>query len=95
MQMDTRSPSKPRAGIRTYLVVFLGLAVITGVEIGLATVGLSRSFRAPIFVVLSLAKASLVAAFYMHLRSDSRFFTAIFVTPVVLILAVAVLFVIA
>jgi hypothetical protein len=31
----------------------------------------------------------------MHLRSDSRFFTAIFITPVILILAVAVLFVIA
>src|SRR3990172_525112 len=95
MQMETQSPSKPRAGIRTYLLVFLGLAVITGVEIGLATVGLSRSLRVPIFIVLSLVKASLVAAFYMHLRSDARFFTAIFITPVVLILAVEVLFVIA
>ena len=95
MQMDTRLSSKPGAGIRTYLLVFLGLAVITGVEIGLATVGLTRSLRLPIFVVLSLAKASLVAAFYMHLRSDSRFFTAIFITPVILILAVAALFIIA
>ena len=95
MQMEARSPSKSRAGIQIYLLVFLGLAVITGVEIALASVGLNRSLRVPIFVVLSLAKASLVAAFYMHLRTDSRFFTAIFITPVILILAVAVLFVIA
>jgi caa(3)-type oxidase subunit IV len=82
-------------GIRTYLLVFLGLALITAIELSLVTFGIARGVRAPILILLSLSKASLVAAFFMHLRSDSRLYLYVFVTPVVLILAAAILFTIA
>jgi caa(3)-type oxidase subunit IV len=82
-------------GIRTYLLVFLGLALITAIELSLVTFGIARGARAPILILLSLSKASLVAAFFMHLRSDSRLYLYVFVTPVVLILAAAILFTIA
>ncbi|HLC05695.1 MAG TPA: cytochrome C oxidase subunit IV family protein [Anaerolineales bacterium] len=95
MQSDARIPSRASVRIQTYLLVFLGLALVTAVELAIASLGLARSVRVPILVLLSLGKASLVAAFFMHLRSDSRLYLVIFITPVILILAVAILFVIA
>lgn len=87
--------TEPKSGIRTYLLVFLGLALITGIELALVSFGIARATRVPILVLLSLGKASLVAAFFMHLRSDSRLYLYVFITPVVLILAAAILFTIA
>ncbi len=94
MQSDALRPEFA-VGIRTYLLVFLGLALITAIELALVTFGIARGVRVPILVLLSLGKASLVAAFFMHLRSDSRLYLYVFVTPVVLILAAAILFTIA
>jgi caa(3)-type oxidase subunit IV len=94
MQSDALQ-SEPSFGIRTYLLVFLGLAIVTAVELAMVSFGLARSVRVPILVLLSLGKASLVAAFFMHLRSDSRMYLFIFITPVLLILAAAMLFTIA
>lgn len=94
MQSDAMSPSRSE-GIRTYLLVFIGLALVTAVELALASSGLARAIRTPILILLSLGKASLVAGFFMHLRSESRAYLVIFITPVFLILAAAVLFIIA
>lgn len=76
-----------------YVGVFFILAVITILEILLASpgAGLSGAIRTSVFLVLSLFKASLVAAFYMHLRGDSKLYTAIFSLPVVLLLLFAYL----
>jgi cytochrome c oxidase subunit IV len=95
MQTDDVLRSEPTVKIRTYLLVFLGLALITAFELALVSFGVARAERGPILVVSSLGKAALVAGFFMHLRSDSRLYLFIFVTPVVLILAAAILFTIA
>jgi caa(3)-type oxidase subunit IV len=94
MQSDAMSPARSE-GIRTYLVVFLGLALVTAIELALVSIGLARDIRVPILILLSLCKASLVAGFFMHLRTDSRAYLVIFITPVFLILAAAILFTIA
>jgi hypothetical protein len=44
-----------------------------------------------LFLALSLAKAALVAAFYMHLRRDNRVYTIIFLLPVLLFVTFALL----
>ncbi len=75
----------------TYFYVFLALAVITAVEIGLAGVGLTRGLLNTLFMLLSLLKAGLVAAFYMHLRQDARSYTYIFGLPAILLAVFAVL----
>ena len=79
-----------------YGIVFLILAVITAIEISLSSpaLGLSRGIVTTILLVLSLGKASLVAAFFMHLRSDNNFYTYIFILPTLLLLIVAYLMVI-
>jgi cytochrome c oxidase subunit IV len=56
-----------------YLVVFVVLAVLTVVELGVA---LSPAIPKPAVVValvtLAISKAALIALFYMHLRFETR-----------------------
>lgn len=76
-----------------YVGVFAVLAILTAIEVGVTYVNLPRL---PILIPLALAKATLVALFYMHLKSDRRVFSVIFVMGVLmgigLILSLAVLF---
>lgn len=82
-----------RRPLMLYVGIFFILAVITVAEVLLASpdAGLFGSVRTSVFLVLSLSKASLVAAFYMHLRSDSRLYMTVFLLPVVLLLLFAYL----
>jgi cytochrome c oxidase subunit 4 len=69
-----------------YTVVFGALGVATLVEVLLAE--LPRGFLTiPIMISLALVKAVLVVMYYMHLRSDSRIFTAVLLLPVLVALA--------
>lgn len=77
--------------VRTYLLVAAVLAVITAVEISVFYITVFARYLAPILIVLSAAKFSLVAMFFMHLKSDHRTFTGLFVGP----LAIAVLITVA
>ncbi len=70
--------------VRTYLVVGAVLAVITALEISVFYLTLFARVLAPILIVLSAAKFSLVVMFFMHLRSDHRAFTGLFVGPLVI-----------
>jgi cytochrome c oxidase subunit 4 len=45
-------------------------------------------FLAPLLIVLSAAKFSLVVMFFMHLRSDHRAFTGLFVGPLMIAIAI-------
>jgi cytochrome c oxidase subunit 4 len=64
----------PRSAGRTqYVVVFGLLGVLTLVELGLAaTSGVPRPAALTAFVAIALAKAALIALFYMHLRFETR-----------------------
>jgi cytochrome c oxidase subunit 4 len=79
-----------------YGVIFVILAAVTSIEVGLSSpdLNLTRSLRDLLLLALSLTKASLVAAFYMHLRKDSRLYTYVFVLPAILLLIFAYLLVI-
>lgn len=89
-------PETAHLPIRTYLVVAAVLAVITAVEISVFYITWLARFLVPILLVLSAAKFSLVVMFFMHLRSDSRVFTGLFVGPlgiaVAIVLALTALF---
>ena len=75
----------------TYALVFGVLVLLTAAEVGLTFLGMPRRLVTGLFLVMSLAKASLVAAFYMHLRDDSRLFSYIFIIPVILLAVFAVM----
>ena len=78
---------------RTYALVFAALASVTLVELLLSQPSISagRGALNSLFLLLSLTKASLVAAFFMHLRTDSRLYTYTLVLPLILLLIFAYL----
>lgn len=78
----------PTAG--TYLAVAGVLTIITLVEVGVFYVPAFQNVLAPILLVLSGTKFSLVVMFYMHLKSDHGLFTLIFTLPLLIAIGVAV-----
>lgn len=87
MERGSDTSTKEASAVRTYSLVFLALAIITALEIGLLqpALGLSKPVRTPWLILFSFTKASLVAAFYMHLRTDNRLYLYIFSLPVILL----------
>jgi cytochrome c oxidase subunit 4 len=77
-------------GVGTYLTVAAVLTIITLVEVGIFYVPAFKPVLAPILLLLSGTKFTLVVMFYMHLKSDHKLFTAIFTVPLLIALAVGV-----
>lgn len=75
----------------SYAVIFLGLVVLTGIELGISVLRILPPLSTVLYLLFSGLKVALVAAFYMHLRQDSRLYTAVFVLPVLLLLVFALL----
>ncbi len=97
MDSDTSKPiATSTSSARTYILVYLGLVIVTAFELFLLS-SLSpfgRGTVTPLFLLFMLIKAALVAAFYMHLRYDTRLYTFIFLVPVILLSVFAFLAVI-
>jgi caa(3)-type oxidase subunit IV len=71
-------------GVRTYLLVFAGLAILTLIEVAVSYI--TGEIRVPLLILLSAMKALLVILFFMHLRYDSRWYAFIFFAPLVLVI---------
>ena len=69
---------------RRYLHVFVWLAFLTALEIGLTYMPLPRFAIGTGLVLLAATKAALVAAYYMHLVHEKRTLAYIALTPAVL-----------
>lgn len=106
--MDAPSTSTEHArhpAPATYAKIGLFLFVLTALEVGLyegtygehaGALGASlQPFFVPLLLALSAVKFALVAMFYMHLKTDSRLFSGVFVFPLIIaavvILALVVL----
>ncbi len=76
--------------IATYLAIAAILTVITVVEVGVFYVPAFAVILAPVLIVLSAVKFTLVVMFYMHLKSDHRLFTMVFTLPLLIAGAVIV-----
>jgi cytochrome c oxidase subunit 4 len=73
-----------------YVQIAVILAIITGAEVAVWYQPSMRGILVPILLVLSAVKFSLVVSFYMHLRYDSKLFTAVFSGPLALAFAVVI-----
>jgi cytochrome c oxidase subunit 4 len=71
----------------TYMGIALLLGVITAAEVATYYVDLG-SLLGPILIVMMIAKFSIVAGWFMHLRFDSNLFTRVFVSGIVLAVGV-------
>jgi cytochrome c oxidase subunit 4 len=66
-----------------YLLVFLVLAVLTMMELGV--IYLPDYLHPVLLLSLSFIKATLVVLYFMHLKTDSRWFAFIFLAPFLLV----------
>ncbi len=85
---SSTEPHVGHPGQKEYVLIAVILAAITAAEVAVYYF-LQTAW---IFIPLSLAKFILVAMFFMHLKFDSRFFSAIFVTGIVVAVGVFVVF---
>jgi caa(3)-type oxidase subunit IV len=82
--VTTRDASHAGAGPRTYLVIAAILLVLTVMEVVVFYVPALARVLVPVLVFLAAAKFALVAMFYMHLRFEHRWYTYLFVFPLVI-----------
>jgi caa(3)-type oxidase subunit IV len=69
---------------RRYIQVFVWLAVLTALEIGIIYTPISHFAIGLMLVVLAATKAALVALFYMHLSVEKRTLAYVALTPALL-----------
>lgn len=72
---------KPLQKQPNYLGVFLILVLLTAIEVGVTYLPIPRI---PVLIPLAIAKASLVAMYFMHLKFDLRIFRFVFVAGVLM-----------
>jgi cytochrome c oxidase subunit IV len=65
-------------GAGEYVMVAFVLAFITAVEVAIYYIDLNRTTLVVSLLALSAVKFSMVAAFFMHLKFDTRVFTTFF-----------------
>ncbi len=92
MDMNHTVPTTERAHPTPakYTVIALILAVVTLVEVAIVYAKFLQPVLIPILLVLSAAKFTIVAMFFMHLRFDDRLFSVLFVGGLLLATAVII-----
>lgn len=76
-----------------YIGVWLGLAILTGVELGVAFLPWSKTTVILLLLMLAVWKALMVALYFMHLRFETNRIRILAIAPLPLavILVVAVI----
>lgn len=77
--MEAANPEEVRRHVRSYVVVFVALLGLTLVTVGVSYLHLARPAAIALALVIASVKASLVAAFFMHLISERRVIYAVLV----------------
>jgi heme/copper-type cytochrome/quinol oxidase subunit 4 len=71
-------------------VIGLFLLLLTVMEVMVFYIPALAAILVPVLLLLASAKFALVAMFYMHLRFDHRWFTYMFVGPLIIAVMVVV-----
>ncbi|MFQ5652038.1 MAG: cytochrome C oxidase subunit IV family protein [bacterium] len=67
-----------------YRIVFIALALLTALEVGIVFVPIAKLVVGIALIVLAFAKASLVALYFMHLRYEKFALGIIALTPLII-----------
>ena len=86
---DTHSHEHSHPTAAVYLRVAAILFILTVIEVGVFYVQAFHVILVPALLILSAIKFAIVVMFYMHLKMDNRFFTAIFGGPLILAFGMA------
>ena len=67
---------------KEYIVIFLALAVLTVLEVGMVKVpGIDKGLMLAGLVMMALVKAGLVGMFFMHLKHETKVMRATVLIP--------------
>lgn len=69
----------------SYIAVFLYLTALTGIELLVYAMNFPTDLKIGLLVALALAKAALVAMYFMHLADEHKALWVIACTPMVLV----------
>jgi len=64
------TPEEARRHVRTYIFVFVSLAILTVVTVAVASLHLPTWQAVTVALVIASVKGTLVASFFMHLLSE-------------------------
>ncbi|MFW6330274.1 MAG: cytochrome C oxidase subunit IV family protein [Gemmatimonadota bacterium] len=81
---DSVHHQESHPGVMAYVIIALILTVITALEVAIFYIPALEPALVPLLFTLSAGKFVLVVMFYMHLKTDSRVFSAVFVAPLLL-----------
>jgi cytochrome c oxidase subunit 4 len=73
---------------RQYVRIGVVLAIVTGMEVAIYYIDAVRDIIVPFLIVFAVIKFFLVATWFMHLKFDSKLFRRLFVTGIILALAI-------
>jgi len=79
--------ARPHPGPKQYIFIAIVLAIVTGIEVAIFYIPFLEPILVPALLVLSAIKFALVVLWFMHLRFDSRLYRRLFVTGLILALA--------
>ena len=74
--------------VRTYLMVFAALMVLTVVTVAVSYLDLSTGAAIALALVVATVKGSLVAGYFMHLISEKKLIYTVLIFTVIFFLAV-------
>ena len=88
-----QTPGTARHAHPNYIGIWVGLAVLTGIELGVAFLPFAKTVLVLLLVGLAFWKAALVGLYYMHLRFEPNRLRILAVAPLplIVILVVAVI----
>ncbi|MFQ5628835.1 MAG: cytochrome C oxidase subunit IV family protein [bacterium] len=79
--------------VKTYIVVFGALAVLTIVTVAVSYLDINVTAAITVALVIAATKASLVAAFFMHLISEQKLVYWVLILTGVFFIVLIILFV--
>ena len=82
---------RPHPTDAQYILIALILAIVTGIEVGVYYIKGLGDAGNPLLLILAAIKFIIVVSFFMHLRFDNRLLRRVFVTGIVLALAVYII----
>lgn len=80
---EVQTHSEHKSHKREYFIIFIILGVLTVLEIGVAEIdGIAKFTKGASLTLLAVAKALLVAMYYMHLKEETRWLKFIASIPI-------------
>ena len=89
--MGGHSPEDIKKETRTYVLVFVALAALTIITVGVSYLDLNRGAAISLALIIAITKGSLVAMFFMHLLSEEKLIYGVLVLTVVFFAALMLL----